>query len=421
MTDLSRFRSGGLFIGIPLMILMFGAVAFTGLTASSEPASDRGWLPVVAAPLEHRIGLIGRIVPASSTTLTAPFEGTVEEKLFSDDQRVARGQLLLRLNTDLLRMQIRDALAERLKVESAVHALESWADGEEMARARRALSSSQLRMADTHRKLTETQGLLEQGIVPRMEVDSLEQQLNTQRLDVKAAQAELLQTSKRGQGEHRQIADMQLANARARHKSLLALAQRGEIRAPFAGIIVRLPDGPSGSADKPVEPGVLLNQGQALFGIASVERLSMIAKVDEMDINQLREGMAVDITGDGFEGTLQGTISSVGAHAITADMHGEGASYHVTVAMAAHDPSSASGLRLGMSARLSILSYQNPDAVVLPADAIGEEGGKHYVFHRPALDQPGVRRSITLGKTTAQGVEVFGLETGFVKREVSMD
>nr|GFD04566.1 hypothetical protein [Tanacetum cinerariifolium] len=93
----------------------------------------------------------------------------------------SRGQLLLRLNTDLLRMQIRDALAERLKAESAVHTLESWADGEEMARARRALSSSQLGLVDTHRKLAETQGLLEQGIVPRIEVDSLEQQLNTQR------------------------------------------------------------------------------------------------------------------------------------------------------------------------------------------------------------------------------------------------
>jgi hypothetical protein len=131
--------------------------------------------------------------------------------------------------------------------------------------------------------------------------------------------------------------------------------------------------------------------------------------------------MAVDISGDGFEGTLRGTISSVGAHAIAADLYGEGASYHVTVAMAAHEPSSSSGLRLGMSARLSILSYQNPDAVVLPADAIVEEGGKHFVLHRLAPDQPGVRRPVTLGKTTAEGVEVFGLEAGFVRREVSMD
>jgi multidrug efflux pump subunit AcrA (membrane-fusion protein) len=416
MTDRRVLKSKALKVGLTLA----AAAALVYCIWPGEADSGQRWLAVVRAPLEHRVGLVGRIVPGSSITLTSPFEGHVEDKLFADDQRVVRGQLLLRISPDLLRMQIRDAMTERLKAQSAVQVLEGWLDGEEMARAKRALSSSQLNLADTRRKLAESQGLLAQGIVPRMEVDALGQQLKTQHLDVKAARAELHQVRKRGQGEHRQIADMQLANALARHESLLALEPRGEITAPFAGIVVRLPGRASGVDDKPVEPGVRLSQGQPLFGLASLERLHVQASVDEADINQLREGMPVDISGEGFDDQLRGIVSAVGTQSV-ADMRSDSASYHVTVAMPALDPASQQRLRLGMTARLSILTYQNADAVVLPADAVGEAGGKHFVIHRDSENGPETHRAVTLGHATVNGLEVFGVEAGFVRREVSMD
>lgn len=417
MTDTWRFTSGFILLGT----LVASGAALVYWTSADEPIPEARWLSVTTSPLEHRIGLTGRIVPGSSITMTAPFEGYVAEKHFTDDQRVSRGQLLLSLAPALLHMQIRDALAERLKAESAVQAFEDWPNGEEMARARRALSTSQMGLADTQRKLTETRELLEQGIVARMEADSLVRQVQIQTLDVRAAQAELKQVNKRGLGEHRQIANMQLANTRARHEILLALEQRGQVKAPFAGIIVPLPEGPSGNADKPVEPGVRVTQGQPLFGLASFERLSVEAKVDESDINQLREGMLVEISGDGFHDVLLGTITSVGAQAIASDMHGDGATYRVTVAMPPLDDASGKSLRLGMSARLSVLTYENPNAVVLPADAIEEASGKHFVLYRADQHARETRLEVTLGRATADGVEVFGMDAGFVRREVSMN
>ena len=102
-------------------------------------------------------------------------------------------------------------------------------------------------------------------------------------------------------------------------------------------------------------------------------------------------------------------------------MHRDSASYHVIVAMPALESSSRSALRLGMSAKLSILIDNNPHAVVLPLDAVGEEGGKHFVIHRAAMDQPETRRFVSLGQTTVSGVQVSGLDNGFVQREVGMD
>ena len=407
-------------VGILAATLTAGA-ALVHWTWRESGASTVRWSPVERGPLEQRISLVGRIVSGSSVTLTAPFEGLVQQKLFTDDQRVSRGQLLLTINPDVLHMQMRNALAERLKAESAVQALEDWANSDEMARARRAVGSAQSGAADSRRKLTETRVLLEQGIVPRMEVDSLTLQLQAQMQDLATAQAELEKVRRRGQGEHRQIADMELLNARARFDALQALEARGEIRAPFPGIIQRLPDTSSSGAVNTVEPGVRLTQGQPLFSLASLERLHVQAKVDESDINQLREGMSAQISGDGFEDVLPGHVTSVGAQAIASEMHRDSASYHVIVAMPALESSSRSALRLGMSAKLSILIDNNPHAVVLPLDAVGEEGGKHFVIHRAAMDQPETRRFVSLGQTTVSGVQVLGLDNGFVQREVGMD
>ena len=104
---------------------------------------------------------------------------------------------------------------------------------------------------------------------------------------------------------------MDLANASVKYETLQAQLDGRTVRAPFAGIVVAAPGlaGEQGSRE-PVQAGSKLGQGQALFGLASVERLKVSAKVSELDINQLREGQAVEISGDGFEGTtLAGVIA----------------------------------------------------------------------------------------------------------------
>ncbi|MRT33227.1 HlyD family secretion protein, partial [Xylella fastidiosa subsp. multiplex] len=81
----------------------------------------------------------------------------------------------------------------------------------EASRSRRALANARMNLADTARKLADTRALFQRGIVPRMEVDALEQQSRAQQLEVSSAQAELTSTLARGEGENREIAEMELA------------------------------------------------------------------------------------------------------------------------------------------------------------------------------------------------------------------
>jgi len=383
-----------------------------------EQQSLERWQRIQPQAIEQRIGLVGQIQPGTLSTLAAPFEANVLQKPAEEGQRVERGQLLLRLDTAQLQIQLREALAEQLKASSAVQELQGWETGQEMARARRALSSVRLNLADTERKLKETQGLLERGIVPRQEVDALQQQALTQRLDLKAAEAELPEIRKKGRGQHRQIADMQLTNAHARYEALLALQERRDIHAPFAGIVVRIPGKGSDAADKPVHTGARISQGQPLLGLANLEQLKVVAKVNEVDINQLREGQAVDISGDAFEGiALAGEITSVGTQAVEAEMSGPGATYEVTVALPSLTPAQQQRIRLGMSARLSIITYQNPTAMVVPPQAIEQRHGQHFVAYREDTNSPTQRIAVTVGKGTSGGVEITDLNPGYIRTD----
>ena len=55
-------------------------------------------------------------------------------------------------------------------------------------------------LSDTERKLAEAKDLFTSGIVPRMEIDTLEQQARVEKLDLIAAESELKVTLNRGGG-----------------------------------------------------------------------------------------------------------------------------------------------------------------------------------------------------------------------------
>lgn len=420
MTKLNRLLKWRLktwFLAGTILLALSGAViAYRVNEPSQEPEPQ--WLRVEQKPMILRLGLVGHLEPASLTTFTAPFDGTVQEKTVEEGQRVERGQVLLRLDIVQLEIQLREALVGLLKAKRAVHDLMHWTQGQEVARSRRAMTTIQMNLSDTERKLAESSALLARGIVPRMEVDALAQQADTQRLDLAAAQAEFKLVLGKGSGEDRKIAEMELANATARYDALRVLETRRELVAPFTGIVMRVPGVASDrSPTEPVQRGARVSRGQPLFGLASLEQLRVVAKVEEVDINQVQEGQSVEITGDGFDGiALSGNIASVGVQVVTADSSGSGATYEVIVAMPALSAEQQKRLKLGMSAKLSIVTYRNDVAVVIPTEAIQKEGNQLFVEYGNTKGKAAQRIAVKSGRVTVEGVEVFGLKPGYVRK-----
>ncbi|MBC8782618.1 efflux RND transporter periplasmic adaptor subunit [Pseudomonas fluorescens] len=407
-------------LGAALIVLLTGA----GVTALSH-RSDAGqtdtaeqWLAVKPDPLVHQIGLVGKIEPDSIITLTAPFDGNVLANLVEQGQRVDAGQVLLRMDPATLEVQLRDALSAQLKARRTVQEMQDWNSSPAVSRARRSLRTAEMTAGNTQRKLTESENLFKRGIIPRNELDDLKQQTQQQQLDLASARMDLQQAQAQGQGEYRQIADMELTNATVKYEALHTLLDGKEVKAPFSGIVVPAPGSNNspqsgGNNNAPVQAGSKVSQGQVLFGLANIERLKIVARVSELDINQLHPGQAVEVMGDGFDGErLTGSVSVVSGLAIASDSQGS-AQFPVTLSIPKLTAQQLQRVRLGMSARLTIVTYNNAQAIVVPSQAINRDD--MTVEYRAAMDKPVERVKVTTGQSTAQGVEVFGLKPGFVK------
>jgi len=402
-----------------LIVLLAGAgIAVQSHRSAAEPLSTaEQWLAVKPDALVHQIGLVGKIEPDTTLTLTAPFDGNVQANLVEQGQRVEAGQVLLRMDPALLEVQLRDALSAQLKARRTVQEMQDWDSSPTVSRARRSLRTAQMSAGNTQRKLTESENLFQRGIIPRNELDDLKQQTQQQQLDLIAARDELQQALDQGQGEYRQIADMELTNATVKYDALYQQLEGKEVKAPFSGIVVPAPGSGNaaqgaGNSNAPVQAGSKVSQGQVLFGLANIERLKIVAKVSELDINQLHQGQAVEVMGDGFDGErLNGSVSVVSGLAIAGDTQGS-AQFPVSLSIPRLTPQQLQRVRLGMSARLTIVTYNNAQAIVIPSQAIQPDMTVEY---RPAMDKPVERVTVTTGQSTPQGVEVFGLKPGFVK------
>lgn len=412
------WRKRRLLLGVACMVMVVVAVFIAKSRVPGEHAAAGSWLKVDYQPLENRLGLVGRIEAAMQQTMSSPFEGLVADVVIKEGQRVARGQRLLSLYTTQLDIQLRSALAEQLIAKRNVLEVERWSQGQDVARAKRTLSSVQSTLADNERRLSETKVLLAQGIVPRMELEALEQQVSSQRLDLSAAKSKLVEIMKKGGEEHLQIAKMQLENAESRYQSLLEQQAQRDVRAPFAGVVIRsrTPQG-SGTNIPFVQKGQRVGQGVPMFELINLEQLQVVARAEESDVHQLHEGLPVEITGEGFDGVvLHGQIDSVGVQDVDAQAGAGGAFYEVIASIQGIESEQLRRLRLGMSARLEIVTYHRDRGIVVPPDALSRDSQGHaIVTYRPLLSEKPSQVLVTIGRAMPSGIEIEDLQPGYVE------
>lgn len=388
---------------------------------TSEPSALQGqWVPVRPQILETQLGLIGRIQPVLQETIATPFDGIIREVLAHEGQQVVSGQLLMRLDPTQIDILVRQALAEVLKAQRYVQQLQDWESSPDVLRARRSMQAANSTLDNTQISLRDTQALFERGIVPRMEVDALVQQAQTQQQNLLAAQQEMRIVEARGNGEDRRIAEMELVNARARHSALIAQREMQELKASFAGVVVR-PLAVDGGKNFVLQSGLQVTRGTPLMVVTGLDRLQVLTQVEETDLHQLNVGIPVQITGDGFPGrTLLGHVASIGMQSNATD--GQGARYDVVVAMDTLPAGTSSSLRLGMSARLHVILHRNEHGIAVPAEALKyDETGDVSLLWRPDPGKAAQKITVTRGKPVAQGVEVSGVGAGEVLVPLSAD
>lgn len=393
------------------------------VVAEASAPVDGGAAPVtlVVRPqhLRQAVSFPGRLSPQHRENVVSPVPGTVKALHVGHGDEVVKGQLLVELDISGIVREHRSARAKYIQAVKRAKELEDWENGRDMLNARRTLDRARRALDRQERKIRRTAFLLKSGVIPASEHETALEQHESLQVDHKAAEVALRAVREKGGGAAREVAELELQDARERLRELEAALSYAEVRAPVSGVVLLArqkglgPAGSSAGTGLPLQ-GATVSRGQLLLTVANVRSLSVKGVVDEVEVARLRVGQPVTVTGDAFPGVLlPGALSSVSSQAVDGFSQGSTASFEFTAALDRFGPEVRRRLRLGMSVDVEVVTQDVPDALLVPLRAV--RGGGAFRSVRVLDPATGEVRSVEVetGATTRDAVHVTrGLSVG---------
>lgn len=247
-------------VWIPVVLLLAalaGWYAFGREEKQTEYISEQ----VSTRSLDLLVTATGNLRPTTQVDVGSETSGKIDQILVDVNDQVVRGQVLARINTDIIDDQIAQGRA-------SVHAAQAAV---EQARATLDVDTAQLeRLREVHR--------LSGGRVPSaQELAAAEGAVRRDRASLAAAQANV-------------------TSAQASLNSALTQRERAVIRSPISGVVLA----------RQVEPGQTVAASfntPTLFVLAeSLAVMQLRVKVDEADVGQVHAGQAATFTVDAYPG-----------------------------------------------------------------------------------------------------------------------
>ncbi len=298
-------------------------------SAAPEPAGrrKRNWIPLIAGLValvavayfgyrwwqgrayastdDAQVG--GDVVP-----VLARVSGYVRQVLVNENDNVRPGQLLVTIDDSELKQRLAQAQAQLTMAEQSAGVGPGTGQVEAQAAAARAqaraaqagIAQAAANAERAHRDVDRLAPLAAQGIVSKQQMDATraaataaDAQLAMARQNAQAAGAQA-QAAQVGVG----TAGQQVQAARAAVTEAQLQLSYTHVSAPGAGVIAR----------KNVQPGQLVNPGQALMAVVPLSNIWVTANLKETQLGGVRPGSPATVTVDAYPGfTWRGYVESI--------------------------------------------------------------------------------------------------------------
>jgi HlyD family secretion protein len=306
--------------------------------------------------IAEEITVVGNLI-GDATVLVAPrAAGRLQDVVVRLGDRVGMGQRLAKIEDFEIVEQVKQAEAAQ------------------------EVSLATIRQRDADLKLAETsaersRNLYQRQLLPKQTLDDNEAKYQ-------AAVAQL------------DLARAQNAQSKARLDELKINLANTVIQSPVNGFVSK----------RLVDPGSFVNQNAAIVEVVDITRVRLVANVIEKDLKQLQRGDPTNVQVDAFPGeTFKGTIARVSP---VLDPSTRTAPIEIEI------PNRDYRLKPGMYARVGITTDTKKDALVVPANAVIDLGGRRGVF-MPQPDNTAAFRSVQPGSEQADLVEIVdGIKEG---------
>ncbi|MBN1393446.1 MAG: HlyD family efflux transporter periplasmic adaptor subunit [Pirellulales bacterium] len=154
------------------------------------------------------------------------------------------------------------------------------------------------------------------------------------------------------------------------------------IRSPEAGQVVYANiTGWRGNKEVIIEPGEQVRERQVLIRLPDPSRMQVVAKINESKVTLVKAGMPATIRLDAFPDVeLRGTVEKVDEFPVPTSFFGSSVKEYETIVRI--DDESPPGLRPGLTAEVRIRVEHASDALMVPVQAVFEQGGNYYCVAR---------------------------------------
>jgi len=375
-------------------ILILGLIAYVAFFADkrSKLNVEREKItvsPVSVGPFEEFIVVTGVIQPLKTIRLDAIEGGYVTQKLVDGGVQVAKGQVLLKLENQSLKLSFLQSETEANRLVNDLQNTRQRLRVERFA-LRKALADLDAQIDQAKDTYDRQAKLFKDKVVS--EEDYLKAKRAYERL---TKQREIEAESQKYQEDNSKLQIQQLEGTLARTQRNVALWQE-----TLSNLVVKAPvSGQLSSID--VEVGSNINRGQNIGQIDDLNGFKMRVGVDEHYISRVFPGLngSFEFNGQEFPLTINRVYPEVRNGRFEVDM--------------TFPKGAPSGIKRGQSSPIRLELGKAAKATLLPVGGFFSDTGGNWVY---VLDNSGKRatkRNITLGRKNPEFYEVLeGLQPG---------
>jgi HlyD family secretion protein len=349
---------------------------------------------VMRADLNASITSNGKVEPISPFAARAEFPTFVAKVNATEGQAVRRGQLILTLDAADVRAQLAQARADLLAAQNDLRNARAGGPPDEVAQLQGDLAAARVQVTNLERSEKELEGLVAKQVATQDELAQTQANLAKARGNLQALQAKKDDLSQRS-ASIVESATLRAGQAQDQVQALEEKVGSATVVAPFDGTLYSLP----------VKTGDYVKVGDTLAEMADLRHVRVRAFVDEPDLGGLEPNQNVEITWDAKPGEMwKGQTEEIPKQVVSRGMRSVGD------VLCSVDNAKLE-LLPNVNVEVRILVNERRGVVVVPREAVGEDGGQHYVF---VVEGNIVqRRNIRVGIANASNYEVLaGLTDG---------
>ncbi len=409
MSKGKRFRLTFFVLGAAL-VLVVGFIAFSNVFRSEASVPEERLVEIKRGNLALSVVATGSIEPVTTVELKSKSSGLVQSIYVEEGDLVREGQILIELDKELLRAELRETEANRLAAIARQQEAESNHLSAVNMKQKLGLDVNNLedKVAFHKKQVNRYENLSREKLIPHSELEVRERQLQEATFELAALKSELLMQDSRIGAAEKAVARVaaEVSQSQAVLDRAAENLRNSTIRSPLAGTILKRHVEVGDAVSSILQLG---SQATLLMTLGDMAEVFFEGRVDETDIGKIFVGQQARVKVDAYrDRPFPGKVLRI---APLGEEEDNVIGFEIRVSIA--DPEQI--LRAQMSANAEIIIEEKEDILLIPENAVvyGKDRNTFAEVYDPAEENQSRRVQIEIGISDGTTTElVSGLPEG---------